>query len=246
MIAWIETGDAFPPITAALTDPNGLLAASPTLQPDDIISAYRSGIFPWCSPEDPVLWWSPDPRMILIPHQIRIRRSLKKRIRNADYRIRINGDFESVMRHCAMPRKTGKGTWIAQDFLEAYGELHRRQIAHSIEILVGNRLVGGLYGLSMGRVFFGESMFSIMPDASKIALAFLCFVVGQHPNGLIDCQVSNAHLQSMGAIDIPRSKFIDKITALIDQPATDWTMASDLFFSFRQELTCNQPSSTDV
>ena len=216
MIPWLETNDPFPPVSHALRDPNGLLAAGADLSPQRILDAYRQGIFPWFSPGDPILWWSPDPRMALSPDQIRITRSLAKTLRNADYDVRFDTDFPAVMSACATtPRAGQNGTWITPAMQSAYVRLHELGYAHSIETWRGNRLIGGLYGLAIGRAFFGESMFAHATDASKIALAHLCRFLVVHNFGIIDCQMETSHLSSLGATPLPRNAYVARIATLV-------------------------------
>lgn len=207
----------FPPVERALDDPNGLLAVGGELTPEWLISAYRHGIFPWFDDDaGPTLWWSPDPRTVLWPDQVRITRSLAKRLRNGGFEVTYDTDFEAVIRACAAPRQTasgGTGTWITPAMIDAYCDLHALGLAHSVEAwrtgeAGERRLVGGLYGVSLGRMFFGESMFAREPDASKVALCRLCDKLVEWKFTLIDCQVGNPHLESLGAVDMPRDTFI--------------------------------------
>lgn len=208
MIPLIPRGRAdipFPPVETALDDPNGLLAAGGDLSPERLLSAYRQGIFPWYSEGQPILWWSPDPRAILFPERLRISRSLRKVLRKSPYSVTLDQDFPSVIQGCReAPRSQGPGTWITTEMLQAYRQLHDQGYAHSIECWQDGRLVGGLYGVAVGRVFFGESMFSLAPDASKIAFVHLARS-GQYR--LIDCQQPSEHLSRLGAECIPRREF---------------------------------------
>lgn len=208
MPVYIYDGHEFPPPANAETDPNGLLAISISLTAQDVLKAYRTGIFPWSSPGDPILWWSPDPRMVLFPWEIRVTRSLKKNIRNANYEIRLDTAFEDVMRACAAPRRKDAGTWITEAYIKAYTDLFKAGFAHSVEIWVDNQLKGGLYGVSIGRMFYGESMFSFQRDTSKIAFAFLTYFLAKNGYSIIDCQLENPHLTSLGAREIPRDMFL--------------------------------------
>ena len=210
----------FPPVERAMTEPNGLLAMGGDLTATRLLDAYRHGIFPWFNPGEPILWWSPDPRMVLFPQDIRVSRSLAKRMRNGGFEIRIDSVFDEVMRACAAPRpdrqaKTS-GTWISQEMVAAYSRLHQQGQAHSVEVWQRGELVGGLYGVAIGRMFYGESMFSRVPDASKIALVNLCIQLQRWGFGMIDCQMETAHLASMGARPISRSAFCTKLAVLID------------------------------
>jgi leucyl/phenylalanyl-tRNA--protein transferase len=217
VIPWLpaEAADVFPPLDLALREPNGLLAAGGDLRPERIIAAYRRGIFPWYSAGDPILWWSPDPRMVLDPRQLIVRRSLAKVLRNGDYCVRLDCAFEAVIGSCsAAPRKGQDGTWITDEMQTAYTDLHRRGIAHSVETWRDGELIGGLYGIAIGRAFFGESMFSRATDASKIALAHLCAFLAQRDFGIIDCQMETSHLASLGARPIPRREFVARLDQL--------------------------------
>ena len=216
MIPWLETETPFPPLETALRDPNGLLAAGADLSPERLLAAYRRGIFPWYGEGDPILWWSPDPRMVLIPSELKISRSLAKTLRNTAYEIRFDSAFDSVMSGCAQARRHQQGTWITAGMREAYNTLHRLGHAHCVETWIDGRLAGGLYGVAIGTVFFGESMFANSRDASKIALAALvrhCQLLGV---GLIDCQMHTDHLASLGARDIARSEFSRRVAELIN------------------------------
>lgn len=200
--------EAFPPVDTALTRPNGLLAAGGDLSTERLVAAYRRGIFPWFSPGEPILWWSPDPRLVLRPEAFRLTRSLRKRVRAAGWRITCDSAFLPVIHACATtPRPGQSGTWIVPEMVTAYTRLHRLGIAHSVEVWDGGRLVGGLYGLAIGRMYFGESMFSLVPDASKAALWALCSRLAQWGWPLIDCQQETPHLVSLGAETMPRAEF---------------------------------------
>ena len=223
MIPWLDNNTSFPPLSRALAEPNGLLAAGGDLSAERLIEAYRHGIFPWYSADQPLLWWSPDPRMVLIPAELKISRSLGKRLRKAgkgDFEIRIDSAFESVMRACAEPRDEQSGTWITGDMISAYTALHRRGLAHSVETWINGELAGGLYGVALGRMFYGESMFSRARDASKIALAHLARQLDRWGFGLIDCQMNTAHLARFGAREIPRRVFSRHLAELVNYPQT--------------------------
>lgn len=198
----------FPDVGDALRHPNGLLAAGGDLSTERLLSAYRRGIFPWFSEGDPILWWSPDPRTVLIPERLRISRSLRKRLRRRLLGVSMDQAFGAVIRACAAPRGPDEGTWIVPAMVRAYETLHRLGWAHSVEVWSGERLVGGLYGVALGRVFFGESMFSRADDASKVALVHLCERLSAWGFGLIDCQMRTEHLLSLGAEEIPRDQFV--------------------------------------
>jgi leucyl/phenylalanyl-tRNA---protein transferase len=200
---------SFPAVHRALRRPNGLLAAGGDLSPERLLSAYQRGIFPWFGDGDPILWWSPDPRTILPPSQIRISRSLRKRLRRRLLGVTMDRSFAEVIRACSAPREPESGgTWIVPQMIRAYEALHRLGWAHSVEVWQEERLVGGLYGVAVGRVFFGESMFSQVDDASKVALVHLCERLQAWDFGLIDCQMRTDHLISLGALEIPRPQFV--------------------------------------
>lgn len=208
MIPWLDpNSNDFPPITQALEEPNGLLAAGGDLSGNRLIEAYRHGIFPWFSPGEPILWWSPDPRCTLIPGQIHISRSLRKAIRSTEFEITFDQAFTEVIAACAAPRGYTDGTWISTPMQNAYTQLHQRGVAHSVELWQNGELTGGLYGIAMGRLFFGESMFSRTTNASKIAFAIFARQLEKWGYALIDCQVENNHLTSLGARSIPRTEF---------------------------------------
>lgn len=218
MLPWLDSASPyFPDVAMALKTPDGLLAAGGALTPAWLVSAYRQGIFPWFSDGDPILWWSPDPRMVLYPENFRQRRSLTKRLRNGGFTVTLDQCFDRVMLACAAPRRDEDGTWITHDMLAAYTRLHQAGIAHSIEVHHDNALVGGLYGLAMGPVFFGESMFSRQADASKVALAYLAAAMRQEGGTLIDCQMHTPHLAHMGAETISRTSFIKYLGLCLPQ-----------------------------
>lgn len=208
----------FPDPRLAMRDPNGLLAAGGELSPERIIAAYHQGIFPWYSEGEPVLWWSPDPRAVLLPDELDISRSLRKTLKRRPFTVRSDTAFRQVMTECAAPRSGQLGTWITEDVLNAYCGLHEMGIAHSIECWQEDQLVGGLYGIALGKVFFGESMFSRTADASKIALVYLTTQLMRWDFGLIDCQVSSAHLRTLGARDIPRDIFLNMLNHWVNEP----------------------------
>lgn len=210
----------FPPVEWAQSDPNGLLAVGGDLSLTRLLGAYRDGIFPWYSDGQPILWWSPDPRLVLLPNQLKISRSLRKTLRNRGFTVSINRDFRGVIRACAAPRPYQGETWITTEMVAAYENLHQTGHAHSVEVWLENELVGGLYGVSTGTVFFGESMFSTERDASKVALVYLVRNLFSWGYKLIDCQVSSQHLVSLGAEEIPRSRFMDILRTCIDQATT--------------------------
>ena len=215
MITFLDIGMPFPPVEQALLKPSGLLAAGGSLSAHRLLDAYRHGIFPWFNTGEPILWWSPDPRMVLIPEEFKISRSLRKTLRDKRYEVRTDSAFEQVMRACAAPRHEQAGTWIHEDMIAAYTELHQKGVAHSVEIWMDGNLVGGLYGISIGRMFYGESMFSHATNASKIALAHLTAQLQRWGYGMIDCQMSTPHLASLGAREIPRAEFLHRLKELI-------------------------------
>jgi leucyl/phenylalanyl-tRNA--protein transferase len=209
-LVWLSPSDPperFPPTDRALDEPSGLLAAGGDLSPSRLLAAYRLGIFPWYSPGQPVLWWSPDPRAVLFPAEFRCTRSLAKTLRNGGFECALDRNFAAVIEACAAPRAASAGTWITDEMRLAYCELHRQGHAHSVETYRGSKLVGGLYGVRIGAVFFGESMFSLERDASKVALAHLVGSCSQSNIALIDCQVASRHLQSLGSRNLARSQF---------------------------------------
>jgi leucyl/phenylalanyl-tRNA---protein transferase len=219
----------FPAVTQALRSPNGLLAAGGDLGTARLLEAYRHGIFPWFSEGEPILWWSPDPRMVLFPNEFKVSHSLRKTLRNGRHEVRFDSDFEQVMRACAAPREGANGTWIHEEMIAAYCELHRLGYAHSVEIRMDGELVGGLYGMALGRMFYGESMFSRKTDASKIALAYLAAQLARWNFGMIDCQMNTSHLASLGAREIPRKEFIARLQDLINcGPVPVWRFDKDL------------------
>jgi leucyl/phenylalanyl-tRNA--protein transferase len=223
-IHWLDqnTG-AFPHYQYALEEPNGLLAAGGDLSPERLISAYRLGIFPWYNPGEPILWWTPDPRSVIYPKQFKANRSLRKAIKKSEFKITIDTCFEQVIDQCAQPRRDDEGTWINPDIDAAYTLLNKMGVAHSVEAWHEGKLVGGLYGVSIGKVFFGESMFSHMDNASKVAFAFLCEQLTLWDFDLIDCQVHNPYLESLGAIEIPREKFLMQLNqAIVKNTRGDW------------------------
>ncbi|BCB27127.1 leucyl/phenylalanyl-tRNA--protein transferase [Sulfurimicrobium lacus] len=218
MIAWLHPGDAFPHVTQALHDPNGLLAAGGDLSVPRLLEAYRHGIFPWFNPGDPILWWSPDPRMVLFPAELKVSRSLRKTLKKRDYEIRVDSAFRAVMQACGAPRAGAGGTWISDEMVAAYSALHGKGLAHSVEIWRNGELVGGLYGVALGRMFYGESMFSRATDASKIAFVHLVKQLERWGFGMIDCQMKTAHLATLGAREIPRAAFVLGLAQLIELP----------------------------
>jgi len=228
-ITWLSPQDApewFPPLERALDEPSGLLAAGGDLSSQRLIAAYARGIFPWYSPGQPVLWWSPDPRTVLFPNEFHLSRSLAKSIRNKDFKISLNEDFEAVIDACAAPRAHSPGTWITPEMRAAYVGLHRLGFAHSIEVRRRGRLAGGLYGIRLGGVFFGESMFSAERDGSKVALAHLVMMCAHNSIAVIDCQLASRHLASLGARPISRMQFKALLSRLVSLEPAGLTRAS--------------------
>ena len=219
MIPYLEADDPFPPVDLALRNPNGLLAAGADLSPARLIDAYAHGIFPWFNDDDPVLWWSPDPRMVLPVHEVRVSRSLRRTIRSDRFRVSADTAFDAVVAGCAAPRRDQNGTWITEDMAVAYQRLFDLGYAHSMETWAGDELVGGLYGVALGRMFFGESMFSRRSDASKVALVLLARQLARWGFEIIDCQMSTDHLASLGAREIARASFLRHVRELVRQPA---------------------------
>jgi len=218
VLAWLERGDPFPSVERALKNPNGLLAAGGDLSLERLLEAYRRGIFPWYSSGQPPLWWSPDPRMVLECDALRVSRSLSKSVRNKGYEVRIDTAFPEVLRGCSGPRRDGPGTWLGPDMRVAYARLHNAGYAHSFETWRDGELVGGLYGVALGRMFYGESMFSCATDASKVALVKLVEILKERGFPLIDCQMHTPLLESLGAREIPRREFLRTLTALVNYP----------------------------
>lgn len=208
----------FPPVDSALTEPNGLLAMGGDLSPERLISAYRQGIFPWYTADQPILWWSPDPRCVLYPDQLKISRSLRKTLNSKKFTVTYDQAFDQVVAGCRAPRIYEASTWITDPMANAYGELHRLGYAHSVETWLEGKLVGGLYGLSMGKLFFGESMFSCVNDASKVAFVYLVKNLERYDFPFIDCQLPNDHLISLGASSIPRVLFRTYLETYLNQP----------------------------
>jgi len=206
---WLNPHDPgeFPDVELARRDPDGLLAVGGDLTVARLLTAYRRGIFPWYSEEQPILWWSPDPRSVLFSHKLHVSRTLRRTLRQGRFAVTLDRDFAAVIQGCSEPRPGQPGTWITDDMREAYLRLHRAGYAHSVEAWRGDSLVGGLYGVAIGRVFFGESMFSRVSDASKVAFVYLVRHLQQHHFELIDCQIQTPHLDSLGAELIPRTRF---------------------------------------
>ena len=228
MLTWLGAGHSFPPVEKALKEPNGLLAAGGDLSPPRLLEAYRRGIFPWYSGDEPLLWWSPDPRMVLRCDELKVTRSLAKNLRNKGYEVKVDSAFARTIKSCAGPRKGAQGTWIGREMQAAYLKLHQDGHAHSFETWLEGDLVGGLYGVAIGRMFYGESMFSRATDASKVALVRLVGFLKEKGFPLIDCQMNTPLLASLGAREIPRRAFLRQVTTLVnyEQPTGKWTMSA--------------------
>ena len=226
MLKLLSPEDFLPPASQALRVPNGLVAAGGALTVDWLLRAYSQGIFPWYSEGDPILWWSPTPRMVLTVENFRLHKSLFKRIKQwaseGDVTITINTDFAAVINHCAGPRNGTSGTWILPQMVAAYESLHHAGYAHSFEVRRAGVLIGGLYGVGIGHMFYGESMFTRQTDASKVALVALVNVLKQFGCPIVDCQQQTAHLASMGATPIPRELFLTQVKQLTQQPSLPW------------------------
>ena len=230
MIPFLEPADPFPPVEQAMRDPNGLLAAGADLSPQRLLDAYVHGIFPWFGEEDPLLWWSPDPRMVLFLDELHVSRSLRRVIRSGRYEVRFDTAFRDVVLACGEPRAGQDGTWITPAMIEAYTTLWRLGYAHSIESWTDGELAGGLYGVAIGRMFYGESMFTRRTDASKVAFVGTVRQLRRWGFGLIDCQMPTMHLASLGGREIPRDTFLERISRLVVQPEvpSPWTIDADL------------------
>lgn len=211
----------FPDPRQALDEPNGLVAVGGDLSPERILAAYHKGIFPWFNPGDPILWWSPNPRTVIVPDVFSPSKSLTKTLRKSIYQVTFDHCFERVMRACAAPRAYADGTWISEEIIAGYCALHQRGLAHSVEVWRDKELIGGLYGIALGRVFFGESMFSRADNASKVGFAHLVRQLRVWDFQLIDCQVGNDHLFSLGAIEIPRDEFQQILINFAQEPAVN-------------------------
>lgn len=228
--------ELFPDVELALTEPNGLLAVGGDLSVDRLLAAYRHGIFPWYSDDQPILWWSPHPRSVLFPDDLKISRSLRKTLKKEKYHVTFDIAFGDVIAGCAAPRGDGMGTWITQEMQEAYQRLYDAGHAHSVESWYQGKLVGGLYGVALGKVFFGESMFALMTDASKVAFVVLTAHLKQWGFKLVDCQVETEHLNSLGARNIPRQRFIDYLKAYCEYgtPPEHWKTGPELLRLLKQ------------
>jgi len=218
MIFQLDHSTQFPEPHLAEKEPDGLLAVGGDLRKERLINAYRKGIFPWYSEGQPILWWSPNPRTVLYPKELHVSRSLRRLLKKGGMQLQIDQAFDQVTASCAAPRSDNNGTWLLPEMREAYLVLHNAGIAHSIELWQDNILVGGLYGMAIGRAFFGESMFSRVPSASRIVMVYLCDLLNRYQFHFLDCQVYNPHLESMGAREIPRKLFLDELAQAIDLP----------------------------
>jgi len=228
VITWLESDTPFPPPQRALAEPNGLLCAGGDLSPSRLLDAYRQGIFPWYTHGDPILWWSPDPRTVLFCDELKLSRSLGKSIRNRGYQIRLDTAFEAVLDGCAAPRRGVPGTWLGTEMRAAYLSLHRAGHAHCAEAWQGGELVGGLYGVALGRMFYGESMFSRATDASKVAFVALVAELRRRGFPMIDCQMRTPLLASLGAREIARADFLRRLPVLVHyaEPPGHWHAAT--------------------
>jgi leucyl/phenylalanyl-tRNA--protein transferase len=218
VIPFLGSDDPFPPLDFALREPNGLLAAGGDLSPERLLAAYAEGIFPWFGEDDPILWWSPDPRMVLPVSEVHVSRSLHKVMKSGRFRVTLDTAFADVVKGCAEARRDHEGTWITPEMAEAYVRLAELGYAHSVEAWQGDSLAGGLYGVAVGRMFFGESMFTRVRDASKVAFVHLVRQLEKWGIPMIDCQMSTPHLASMGGRDIARSDFVREVRYLVEQP----------------------------
>jgi leucyl/phenylalanyl-tRNA--protein transferase len=229
-LCWLSAAEgpaALPDPAGALREPNGLLAAGGALEPDWLLSAYSRGIFPWFETGQPILWWSPDPRVVLAPDGLKVARSLRKRLRRGDYTVTADRAFEAVIAACAAPRRYTDATWITPPMIAAYSKLHRLGWAHSFESWAGSKLVGGLYGIAIGKVFFGESMFAASADASKVAFYHALRFLDERAYELVDCQLPSAHLARLGAEPMPRRRFLARLAQLCEPTGApgSWTDA---------------------
>lgn len=228
---WLDPRDPqqpFPPAHLAMRDPNGLLAIGGDLSLARLIRAYSSGIFPWYNPDEPILWWSPDPRAVIEPDRLKISRSLRKSVRRGDYAMTLDQAFGQVITSCSAPRTRGRGTWLGTEMREAYMQMHLNGYAHSVEVWREGELVGGLYGVALGRAFFGESMFSKATDTSKIALYWLCEQLQAWGFRLVDCQVGSPHLSSLGATEVSRDRFMGLLREAVSSPARTGQWSFDI------------------
>ena len=228
MIPFLGPSDPFPPVEQALDEPDGLLAGGADLTPGRLIDAYRHGIFPWFNDGDPILWWSPDPRIVLAPQDFHVSHSLKKRLTQRRFTVTADTAFAAVLDECSAPRPDDGGTWLTPAMKAAYLALYELGHAHSVEVWMDGELAGGIYGVGLGRMFFGESMFSRRTDGSKIALACLAAQLGRWGFPWIDCQLETDHLLSLGAVAVPRRRFVAEVARLVGEPAPSWRLDTDL------------------
>ena len=228
MIPFLGPADPFPPVEQALDHPDGLLAAGGSLTARRLIDAYRRGIFPWFNEGDPILWWSPDPRMVLRPSRLHVSHSLAKKLRKGSFLVTIDRAFARVLDGCAAPRTGDSGTWLSLPMRRAYTALHQAGLAHSIEVWMDGELAGGIYGVGIGRMFFGESMFTRRSDASKIAMARLATQLERWDCPLVDCQLETDHLLSLGAEHMPRRAFVAEVERLTQLGGPPWEIDADL------------------
>lgn len=230
-IRWLGPGDgpeALPAPEEALEEPNGLLAAGGSLAPNWLLASYARGIFPWYESGQPILWWSPDPRAVLFPERLHVSRSLRKTLRSGKFRVTADSAFAEVVGQCALPRRYTSSTWITPEMARAYIAMHELGWAHSFEAWHAGELAGGLYGVAIGKVFFGESMFSRISDASKVAFAHAVDFLKAQGFELIDCQIQSHHLRQLGASDLPRSRFVSEL-ARLSTPGTQSSIWSESF-----------------
>jgi leucyl/phenylalanyl-tRNA--protein transferase len=228
MIPFLGPADPFPPVEQALENPDGLLAAGGSLSTRRLVEAYQRGIFPWFNEGDPILWWSPDPRTVLRPATIHLSHSLRKKLKKDAFRVTVDRAFARVLAECAAPRDGEAGTWLSLPMQRAYLALHDNGLAHSIEVWMDGELAGGIYGVAIGRMFFGESMFTRRTDASKIAMARLAAQLARWHFPMIDCQLETDHLMSLGAEPMPRRQFVAEVDLLVKDTPPVWVLDEDL------------------
>ncbi|MDF1630302.1 MAG: leucyl/phenylalanyl-tRNA--protein transferase [Alcanivoracaceae bacterium] len=241
-LTWLAPGNPFPPTSQALDNPDGLLAAGADLSPATLLNAYGQGIFPWYSPGQPILWWSPNPRLVLFPQHFHLSRRLQRTLRQGHWQFSLNSAFEEVIDACAKtPRHGELGTWITPEMRAAYCQLHALGHAHSLEVWHQQQLVGGIYGVRVGHVFFGESMFSHARDASKAAMAMLCRLHATLSFELLDCQVESAHLLSLGAVSLTREQFEQQLRVLTRRHSEAWPLMPVGSLSFAQDTCFTEP-----
>lgn len=217
---WLDPrnpGQPFPPVHLAMRDPNGLLAIGGDLSEQRLLRAYAQGVFPWFNPDEPILWWCPDPRAVLLPADLHVSHTLRKSLRRENYAVTLDRAFIDVLEACSAQRSKSNGTWLGGDMKRAYFDLHLSGYAHSVEVWREGKLIGGLYGVALGRVFFGESMFTRATDGSKIGLYWLCEQLKAWNYEMIDCQISSAHLLSMGAREMPREDFLRHLRPTVNR-----------------------------